>query len=162
VRLHISPQDGVDTGLVTALLAEPAEQVGLGVRYAFGQGVPLDLQEAHRLFIAAADQGQANAQYDLGTMYEEGNGVPVDRSLAAHYFQLAAEQGMAKAQFRLGRLMAGNKEPSDRISAYKWLMLAQESVKESSPILNDLRKSMSPQEIAEAERGVDSWRIAHR
>jgi len=137
-------------------------QFGLGVRYAFGQGVPLDLQEAHRLFTAAADQGQVNAQYDLGTMYEEGNGVPVDRSLAAHYFQLAAEQGMAKAQFRLGRLLSASKDSSERVSAYKWLMLAQESVKESSPVLNDLRKSMSPQEIAEAEHGVDSWRIAHR
>jgi len=69
---------------------------------------------------------------------------------------------MAKAQFRLGRLLSASKDSSERVSAYKWLMLAQESVKESSPVLNDLRKSMSPQEIAEAEHGVDSWRIAHR
>jgi len=141
---------------------QPDGQFGLGVRYAFGQGVPLDLQEARRLFTAAADRGQINAQYDLGTMYEEGNGIPADRSLATHYFQLAAEQGMPKAQFRVGRLLASNKESSDRISAYKWLMLAQDSVKESSPILNDLRRAMSPQEIAEAERSVDNWRIAHR
>jgi TPR repeat protein len=141
---------------------QPDGEFGLGVRYAFGQGVPLDLQEARRLFTAAADQGQINAQYDLGTIYEEGNGVPADRSLATHYFQLAAEQGMSKAQFRVGRLLASSKESSNRISAYKWLMLAQESVKESSPILNDLRKSMSPQEIAEADQAVDRWRIAHR
>lgn len=141
---------------------QPDGQFGLGVRYAFGQGVPLDLQEARRLFTAAADQGQINAQYDLGTMYEEGNGVPADRSLAAHYFQLAADRGMSKAQFRVGRLLAGSKESSDRISAYKWLMLAQDSVKESSPILSNLRKSMSPLEIAQAEQAVDSWRIAHR
>ncbi len=137
-------------------------EFGLGVRYAFGESVPQDLQEARRLFIAAADQGQLSAQYDLGTIFEEGNGVPADRSLAAHYFQLAAEQGMPKAQFRLGRLLAAEKNSSDQIAAYKWLMLAQESVKESSPLLNDLRKAMNPQDVVEAERGVDSWRITHR
>ena len=147
---------------MAAAQGQPDGEFGLGVRYAFGQGVPLDLQEARRLFTAAADQGQINAQYDLGTIYEEGNGVAADRSLATHYFQLAAEQGMSKAQFRVGRILASSKESSDRISAYKWLMLAQESVKESSPILNDLRKSMSPQEIAEADQAVDSWRTTHR
>jgi TPR repeat protein len=137
-------------------------EFGLGLRYALGQGVPLDLQEARRLFTAAADQGQINAQYDLGTIYEEGNGVPVDRLQAAHDFQLAADQGMPRAQFRLGRLLAADKNSSDQIAAYKWLMLAQKSVEESSPLLNDLRKVMSPQDVAEGERGVDSWRIAHR
>lgn len=142
---------------------QPDGEFGLGVRYAFGQGVPRDLPEASRLFTAAAGQGQINAQYDLATMYEEANGIPADRSLATHYFELAAEQGMPKAQFRLGRLLAANKDSSrDQIAAYKWLMLAQDSVRESSALLNDLRKTMSAQEIAEAERGVDSWRIAHR
>jgi uncharacterized protein len=134
---------------------------GLGVRYALGQGVPADEQEARRLFTAAADQGQPQAQYNLAIMWEEGKSVTADRSLAVHYFQLAADQGLPKAQFRLGRLLAGNRESrSDRVSAYKWLMLAQ-SVKESSPALNDLKKSMSEQEIAEAEREVDNWRMVH-
>jgi hypothetical protein len=34
-------------------------------------------------------------------------------------------------------------------------------VKDSSPILADLRKSLSPEEIKEAERQVDSWRTSH-
>ena len=141
---------------------QPDAQFGLALRYALGQGVALDLQEALVLFIAAADQGQAGAQYDLATMYEEGKGTPANRSLAEHYYQLAADQGMPQAQFRLGRLLAGTKESrSDRVSAYKWLMLAGNSIKESSPILSGLRKSMNPEEINEAERGVDNWRIAH-
>jgi TPR repeat protein len=140
----------------------PDAQFGLAVRYALGQGVPLDLEEAVRLFIAAANQGQAGAQYDLATMYEEGRGTPADRALAVHYYQLSADQGMPRAQFRLGRLLAGNKEfRSDHVSAYKWLMLAENSIKESSPILSDLRISMKQEEINEAEREVDNWRIAH-
>jgi TPR repeat protein len=137
-------------------------QYNMALMYKRGNGVQQDDKEYIHWLTVAADQGQMKAQYDLGTMYEEGNGVPADRSLAAHYFQLAADQGMPKAQFRLGRILATSKDSSDQIAAYKFLMLAQEAVKESSPLLNDLRKAMNPQDVAEAERGVDSWRIAHR
>jgi uncharacterized protein len=138
-------------------------EFGLGLLYALGNGVALDLEEARRLFIAAADQGQPDAQYDLAAMLDEGNGVPADPSLAAHYYELAAEQGVTKAQFRLGQLLAENSpSPSDRVSAYKWLMLAQSSIKESSTVLSELRKSMSAHEVGEAEHAVDKWRMAHR
>lgn len=139
---------------------QPDAQFGLAVRYALGQGLPVDPQEALLSFTAAADQGHAGAEYDLATMYEEGNGAPADRSLAAHYYQSAANQGMRQAQFRLGRLLAENKESRpDRVSAYKWLMLA--STKESSSALSNLSKSMTREEIAEAEQEVDAWRLAH-
>ncbi len=140
----------------------PDAQFGLALRYALGQGVPLDLEEALRLFVAAANKGQAGAQFNLATMYEEGKGTPADQALAVHYYQLSADQGMSQAQFRLGWLLAGKKESrADQVSAYKWLMLAGNSIKESSPILADLRKSISQEEINEAERDVDRWRVAH-
>ena len=138
-------------------------QFGLGVRYALGQGVPTDLEESRRLFTAAAEQGHRGAQFDLGNLYEDGQGTPADRALAVHYYQLAAEQGMVKAQYRLGALLAkSDGSQSNRVSAYKWLMLAQDAIKENVPALSDLRKSMSQQEIVEAEREVDLWRIAHK
>ncbi len=140
----------------------PDAQFGLAMRYALGQGVPLDLEQSFRLFLAAADQGEPRAQYDLATMYEEGKGAPADPARAAHYFQLAAERGMSQAQFRLGRLLAGKKESRvDQVSAYKWLMLAESSVKDSSPILAGLRKSMSTEDVKAAEREVDQWRTSH-
>jgi len=96
-------------------------------------------------------------------LYEDGQGTAVDLPLAEHYYQLAAEQGMVRAQYRLGLLLAkGDRTKGNRVSAYKWLMLAQDAVKENTAALNDLRKSMSGQEIAEAEREVDRWRIAHK
>ncbi len=137
-------------------------QCGLAMRYALGQGVPVDLEEARRLFTAAADQGQPEAEYDLAVMCEEGKGAPADRALAEHYYQMAAERGMPKAQFRLGMLLASGESRSDKVSAYRWLMLSQDSMKESSAALSNLRKSMSDQEIAEAERQIDSWRLAHQ
>ena len=141
---------------------QPDAQFGLALRYALGQGVPVDLEEAFRLFVAAANQGQAGAQFNLAAMYEEGKGTPADQALALHYYQLSADRGMPQAQFRLGRLLAGKRESrTDQVSAYKWLMLAENSIKESSVILSDLRKFMNQEEINEAEREVDNWRIAH-
>ena len=141
---------------------QPDGQFGLALRYALGQGVPVDLDQALNLFVAAADQGQTSAQYNAAIMYEEGKGASADQALAVHYYELSADRGMPQAQFRLGRLLAGKKESrSDQVSAYKWLMLAQNSIQESSPILSDLGKSMTKEEIDQAEREVDRWRIAH-
>jgi TPR repeat protein len=138
-------------------------EFGLAVRYVTGQGMPLDRAEAQRWFKAAAEQGHADAQYDLGTMYEVGDGTGADLPSALHYYELAARQGVVKAQYRLGVLLAkGAGVQTDRVSAYKWLMLSQDSVKSSTPALNELRHSMSPEEIAEAERQVDAWRIERK
>jgi hypothetical protein len=41
-------------------------------------------------------------------------------------------------------------------------MLAQDSIRESSPVLSEVRKYMSADEIAKAEREVDAWRLARR
>ncbi|HZS98325.1 MAG TPA: AMIN domain-containing protein [Terriglobales bacterium] len=138
-------------------------EFGLAVRYVTGQGVPKDDGEGLRWFKAAADQGHADAQYDLGTMYEIGQGTEADLPLAVYYYKLAAQQGVVKAQYRLGILLTkGPGIEPDRVSAYKWFMLSQDSVKSSATELNELRHSMSPAEIAEAERQVDAWRTEHK
>jgi len=142
---------------------EPDGELGLGVSFALGHGVPVDFEQARRLLTTAADKGQIEAQYDLALMCEEGKGAPADQDLAAHYYQMAADRGMAKAQYRYGLLLAKSSESrSNRIEAYKWLMLAQGSINEGSTALSDLRKSMNGQETSEAEREVDDWRLAHR
>jgi localization factor PodJL len=54
---------------------------------------------------AAAERGDARAQYELGVRYAEGRGgLPRDLKLAAQWFAKAAEQGVATAQYRLGSL----------------------------------------------------------
>jgi uncharacterized protein len=141
---------------------EPDGQFALGVSYALGHGVPVDYAQARRWLAAGAGQGQVEAQYDLAIICEQGNGAPPDRDQAAHYYQMAADQGMAKAQYRFGLMLARGSTGSDRIAAYKWLTLAQNSIKESSPALNDLKKSMNAQEIVEGEQDVTNWRAARQ
>ena len=51
---------------------------------------------------AAAEQGDAEAQFNLGNMYFEGLGVPQNDAEAARLYRMAAEQGIAEAQFNLG------------------------------------------------------------
>tara|TARA_R110000765_G_scaffold324976_2_gene416497 strand:+ start:916 stop:1131 length:216 start_codon:yes stop_codon:yes gene_type:complete len=50
----------------------------------------------------AAEQGDADAQYNLGIMYDTGRGVPENDAEAVRWYRLAAEQGDANAQFNLG------------------------------------------------------------
>jgi len=44
--------------------------------YQFGRGVFQDDAEAVKWYRLAAEQGDANAQFNLGGMYEDGEGVP--------------------------------------------------------------------------------------
>lgn len=137
-------------------------QFGLGARFLYGQGVPQDYAEARRWLTPAADRGHPYAQFLLARMFETGDGGPVDRAAAAKYYEPAANYGVAEAQYRLGVLLSsdrGNEQNSS--SAYKWLVLAQDSIKESAGAAQQLRKNLNAAEIAQAEREVDEWRRAH-
>ena len=61
-----------------------------------------DDAEAVRLYRQAAEQGNADAQFNLGVMYLDGDGVPQDDAEAMRWFRQAAEQGNAQAQTNLG------------------------------------------------------------
>jgi TPR repeat protein len=57
-----------------------------------------DYNEALKWHRMAADQGNADAQYNLGTMYSEGNGVAKNALEAGRWYRKAAEQGHEKAK----------------------------------------------------------------
>jgi TPR repeat protein len=65
----------------------------MGVRYATGQGVPRDSEEAARWYRLAAAQGHAVAQFNLALLYVHGQGVEQDYVQAYLWFSLSAEQG---------------------------------------------------------------------
>ena len=46
-----------------------------------------------QLLRLAAEQGDADAQFNLGVMYERGRGVPVNDILAHMWFNIAATNG---------------------------------------------------------------------
>ena len=63
-----------------------------------------DYQTAYREWKAAANQGQAEAQYNLGLLYLKGLGVAKDPAEAFRWLRLAADQGQANAQFQVGMM----------------------------------------------------------
>ncbi len=77
--------------------------------------------------IYAAEQGDAEAQFNLGYMYAIGEGVPQNDQEAAKWNRLSAEQGDAYAQSLLGymyRMGAG--VPQSYQEAAKWFRLSAE------------------------------------
>lgn len=52
--------------------------------------------------LKAAEQGNAEAQFNLGLIYYNGDGVPRDDPEAAKWYFKAAEQGHIEAQLNLG------------------------------------------------------------
>ena len=63
----------------------------------------------------AAEQGDADAQYDLGSIYASGAGIPEDDAKAVYWYRKAAEQGYVSAQNSLG-LMYAKAQGSPRIT----------------------------------------------
>ena len=59
---------------------------------------------AVKLYTKAAEQGDADAQFNLGDMYEKGDFVPKNDVEAVKFYKKAAEQGHVKAQFNLGQM----------------------------------------------------------
>ena len=89
-------------------------ELGLGVMYANGQGVPQDYAQAMVWYLKAAEQGDADAQALVGVMYVNGHGVPQDYTQALIWYRKAADQGNGQAQFGLGLIYAnGHGVPQD-------------------------------------------------
>ena len=134
----------------------------MGARYLLGQGVPQDFDEARRWLTPAANRGHPYAQLLLANMLEAGQGGPVDIASAAKYYESAANFGVAPAQYRLGLLLASDRgNGTSLVSAYKWLVLAQDAVKQSATTAQEVRKSLTPPQVAQAEHDIDEWRSAH-
>jgi tetratricopeptide (TPR) repeat protein len=62
-----------------------------------------DYAEAMRWYRKAADQGNADAQFDVGWLYKNGWGVPQDYAEALRWCHNAADQGNVVAQNNIGR-----------------------------------------------------------
>jgi TPR repeat protein len=101
------------------------EQLELGERYAYGQGVPRDDEEAVKWFRMAADQDNAEAQYKLGVMLDHGWGSLEDPKEALIWYKRAATQGHAGAENNVGNFFRhGRGVPQDKEEAARWYRLA--------------------------------------
>ena len=69
--------------------------------YETGEAAVPNLIEAAKWYRAAAETGDAEAQFCLGRLYARGDGVPQELGEAAKWFEKAAEQGIAAAQVNI-------------------------------------------------------------
>ncbi len=54
------------------------------------------------MYLIAAEQGYAHAQYNLAVSYANGEGVAIDDAKAIKFYELACDQGHTNAQYNLG------------------------------------------------------------
>ena len=80
-----------------------------------------DLPLAYKAFLAAANEGHADAQFNVALMYERGIGVGKDEKEAFVWYGKAASQESAAAQFNLGVLYEnGRGTKIDFAKANEW------------------------------------------
>lgn len=94
----------------------------------YGQGQAVDYARAYRLYLAAAEQGDADSQYVVGGMLYKGMGVDAaDRRAGFKWLLQAAEQGKVSPESLNvigGMYLRGELVPLNYLEAKKWLTLA--------------------------------------
>lgn len=144
-----------------AKLGNALAQVKIGEAYFVGKGVGLDLHEAVKWFLRAAEQGNANAQGLLGFAYFRGEGVVKDYVVASKWLHLAAEQGHTVSQTFLAiNYHNGQGVPKDLVESYKWFSIA---ASQGATTFNDQSRSalesrMTPEQIQEAKNRAREWK----
>ena len=84
-----------------------------------------NLDTAQRLYLAAAEKGNAKAMHNLAVLYAEGIEGKPDYKTAAQWFRKAADHGVADSQYNLGILYArGIGVEQNLAESYKWFSLA--------------------------------------
>lgn len=159
-----------------AKAGEGEAQLYLGQGHArLGGGVPYNLQESHKWYVAAATNNVREAKFYLGQhFYEEvkstrGN-APKDKAkrqqsapVALSWLAKAAKQSSFDAWVLLGKAFdEGTVFAKDPVEAYKWYHLAIE--KGNNPIFapvtqrNTLSLKLTPAQIDLAkQRALDFW-----
>ncbi len=139
---------------------QPDALYALATLYRDGNGVPKDLGETARLLQRADEIGSPVATTELAIMVFNGSGVPRDEARAAALFHKAALAGNAIAQNRYARILsAGRGVPQDKVAAAAWHAAAK-AQKLDDPMLDKMVAELTPEQRAEVDARVKSWRLA--
>lgn len=109
---------------------------------------------------AAAEKGDAEAQFALGSAYQMGEGVPQNDMKGAYWMKKSANQGNLDAQYNLGMAYRGGYGvPRDLVTAYMWLEMAVNagSIK-AFDLRRDVSMDMSLSQIDEAKYRAKRWK----
>lgn len=127
--------------------------------------VPQDLVKAREWLSRAAQQQDAVSQYDLAQMQSNGDGGPRDLAAALKNYRGAAMQGLPEAQFALGDWYEnGVLVDPNPLEAMFWYSLAEKYGAGKREFLSrvmtrkdNLRGSLTPEELKNAEKRVAVW-----
>ena len=111
---------------------------------------------------AAADRGEADAQFTMGMYFAMGSFIP-NPWQAAQWFSLAAEQGHAEAQLRLGAAHSlGLGVDRDPVQAYVWFRLSADlgNVKARGEV-EKFQRILSRKQLRKGERRLARWLERH-
>lgn len=84
-----------------------------GDKYAQVTGVKRNMKRAERSYLRAAENGDAQAQYNIGIIYLGGCEIKKDQGAALEWLREAAEGYNITAQAELGRLYERDGEDQD-------------------------------------------------
>jgi hypothetical protein len=120
--------------------------------------------QALKYYLASAEKGHAEAQYNLGVMNQNGWGVPIDEEEGIKWYLLAADQGIVGAQLALGRVYAMDySEKFDAVEAHKWFSLAAKfGDLDAKTKLEFLESRMTAEQVADANDRVNLWMESHK
>jgi TPR repeat protein len=111
----------------TRSLADQGDAVAqyeMGRRFEMGDGLPRNLESAHRWYTRAAVQGNSWAQNNLGRLYGSGDGVTRNYITAHMWFTIAAKDSNRAAKFNreyTANRMTTMEVRKARILADQWL-----------------------------------------
>ncbi len=108
-----------------------------------------------------AERDDCSAQFVLGGANENGwYGFLKNHNAAGEWYVKAARKGYAKAQYKAGFMYEHGfgTIPQSMSEAYMWFTLAAaQGIKWGAEMRNEIAKSMTPEQIAEAEMLVEAW-----
>ena len=133
---------------------DPRAQFLLAVKYETGTDVARDMAKARELYIQAARQGHADAQFRAGTLAQDEATSDAQLKVAQDWYQGAAIQGHGPAQYNLAVMLANaGRDEDEVIEAASWAMRAAEGgVLQARALRDGLLAQLSPEAVAEARR----------
>ena len=144
-------------------LGDATAQAKIGMLYTSGHGVAQNDTIAAAWFKRAASNGNTEALVKLGELYAKGQGVQKNPARAAAYFAQAAQRGNPDGLEALGSALAqGQGVSRDKERAAVLFMLARTGGNaRASQSLSRLQATLSPKQLARAQRHAEMWRTLH-
>lgn len=143
----------------------------VGMAYKYGEVTLQDHAQSFAWFHKAAEQGDADAQFNLGRIYGKATGpvytrqhaAPRDDVTAAAWYRKAAEQDYTP-QFNLAQMYAHGIATTapDVGAAYFWLQVAAAGGDpNASKALPDIERQLTAADKKRAERLIYAWKQNH-